>query len=153
MPLTPLQELVISTIRANRHPGSHVAGNLPLHAGPGTARVSHGIDHFHDAMNAMHAASAADSSVLENAGLRIRRKREWTADDTFRSVEAWTDADADDRLGIDWAVDSAWRFYPPVTDPTMGWRLHDVDLACDKALALAARSESRDLIDIIEWGR
>jgi len=58
-----------------------------------------------------------------------------------------------DIVEIDWAVGAAWRFFPPVADPLMGWRLHDVDLACNKALALGGRSETRDLIDILAWDR
>lgn len=56
-------------------------------------------------------------------------------------------------LEIDWAVDSAVRFYPIVADPELAWRLHPFDLATNKALALAVRSETRDLVDIVEWSR
>ncbi len=35
----------------------------------------------------------------------------------------------------------------------MGWRLHLFDVATNKALALSARSETRDYIDILELGK
>lgn len=38
-------------------------------------------------------------------------------------------------------------------DEKLGWRLHRFDLAINKALALSARSESRDYVDILELGK
>lgn len=146
MPLTPLQERVLAAIRSVRHPGSHVAGSLPLHADRDSERESRDIDLFHDALAAMQAACTADLAALERAGLATRRSQPWS--DTFRRAVV---TDATDAVGIDWAIDAAWRFFPPVTDALLGWRLHDVDLACNKALALAGRSETRDLVDILAW--
>jgi hypothetical protein len=54
---------------------------------------------------------------------------------------------------IDWAADSAFRFFPIEQDPILGWRLHLFDIATNKALALSARSETRDYIDMIELHR
>src|SRR5207245_1582853 len=52
---------------------------------------------------------------------------------------------------IDWAADSAYRFFPIERDPVLGWRLHLFDAATNKALTLAARTETRDYIDITEF--
>lgn len=41
-----------------------------------------------------------------------------------------------------WAHDSAWRFMPPIRDPAGWYRLHDVDLAINKLLALTGRDEA-----------
>ncbi|MFM2091600.1 MAG: hypothetical protein RLZZ127_2089 [Planctomycetota bacterium] len=148
MPLTPLQRRVVATLRRNRHPGSHVAWSLPLHTAPDSQRVSRDLDLFHDAQAALAAATTADIDALITDGLHVARTDRWS--DTFRRAVVST-ADDPERLEIDWAVDSAWRFFPPVQDPVLGWRLHDVDNACNKALALASRSETRDLIDIVAW--
>ena len=148
MPLTALQERVLAIIRPMRHPGSHVAGSLPLHHRADSDRESRDIDLFHDAQAAMQAACVADSTALEQAGLTVRRTASWS--DSFRRAVV---SDAAEVVEMDWAVDSAWRFSPPIEDPVMGWRLHDIDLACNKALALAGRSETRDLIDILAWDR
>jgi hypothetical protein len=51
---------------------------------------------------------------------------------------------------IDWAADSAFRFFPIERDPQLGWRLHLFDVATNKALALSARTETRDYVDIVE---
>ncbi|MEX1257422.1 MAG: hypothetical protein WEG36_07380 [Gemmatimonadota bacterium] len=56
----------------------------------------------------------------------------------------------DERTRIDWAHDSAWRFMPAVRNETSGFRLHEVDLAINKLLALAGRDEARDYVDLLE---
>jgi hypothetical protein len=148
MPLTAIQKQVLATIRPLRYPGSHVAGSLPLHAGEDSVRESRDIDLFHDAIAAMHAACDADLAALTHAGFLVRPSENWS--DTFRRAMVGG-AGSTDAVEIDWAIDSAWRFFPPIPDDVLGWRLHDVDLACNKALALAGRSETRDLVDILIW--
>lgn len=53
-------------------------------------------------------------------------------------------------MEIDWAADSAFRFFPIERDSRLGWRLHLFDVATNKALALSARTETRDYVDIVE---
>jgi hypothetical protein len=57
--------------------------------------------------------------------------------------------EGDETLEIDWAADSAFRFFPVERDPLLGWRLHLFDIATNKALALASRTETRDYVDIV----
>jgi hypothetical protein len=52
-------------------------------------------------------------------------------------------------LKIEWVHDSAFRFFPVQPDPVLGFRLHDADLAVNKALAGAGRLAIRDYIDLI----
>ena len=54
-----------------------------------------------------------------------------------------------DSTKIEWAHDSAWRFLPTVQSEEFGYRLHPIDLAVNKALALAGRDEARDFLDIL----
>jgi hypothetical protein len=150
MPLTAIQKRVLAVIRTLRHSGSHVAGSLPLHVDENSVRESRDIDLFHDAIAAMHTACSADIDALSLAGFLVRQSDTWS--DTFRRATVG-DAGTADAVEIDWAIASAWRFFPPVQDPVLGWRLHDVDLACNKALALAGRSETRDLVDILIWSQ
>jgi len=56
----------------------------------------------------------------------------------------------DEPVEVDWAADSAFRFFPIERDPVLGWRLHFLDMATNKALALSARTETRDDVDIVE---
>ena len=150
MPLTGLQVNVLRVIQGIRHPGSHVAGSLPLHVSPDSARESRDIDLFHDAVQAMLAANVADCAALESAGFVVVPSRQWS--EVFRRARVTHPAE-DGSVEIDWAIDAAWRFYPPITDDLLGWRLHDIDLACNKVLALAGRSESRDLVDTLAWAK
>ena len=53
------------------------------------------------------------------------------------------------QLKIEWAHDSAYRFFPVQRDDLCGYRLHDADAATNKVLALAGRSEIRDFVDIL----
>lgn len=69
---------------------------------------------------------------------------------TFRKARV---ARGNDSVEIDWAADSAFRFFPIVQDEQLGWKLHLFDMAVNKALALAARTETRDYIDILELCR
>jgi hypothetical protein len=52
-------------------------------------------------------------------------------------------------LKIEWAFDSAFRFFPAQPDPELGYRLHDADLAVNKVLAGVGRLVIRDYIDLI----
>ncbi len=119
-----------------------------MHDSSDSDRESRDIDHIHDAIAALQAPCAADLAALEHAGLAVRRRQSWS--DTFRRAIVMAGTDS---VEIDWAVDAAWRFFPLIADPLIGWRLHDVDLACNKALALGGRSETRDLVDILAWER
>jgi len=56
-------------------------------------------------------------------------------------------------LKLEWARDTAFRFYPVLEDPNLGYRLHDVDLAVNKCLAPANRNEVRDIIDLLQMHR
>lgn len=56
---------------------------------------------------------------------------------------------ADQQLKMEWAYDSAFRFFPVQTDDLCGYRLHDADAATNKVLALAGRSEIRDFVDVL----
>jgi hypothetical protein len=58
-------------------------------------------------------------------------------------------AQSDAFTRLDWVVDSDFRFFPTVPDETFGYMLHPVDLAMNKAMAAAGRSEVRDLVDLV----
>jgi hypothetical protein len=51
---------------------------------------------------------------------------------------------------MQWARDSAFRYFPLLADPDLGLVLHPVDLATNKVLALVGRLEVRDWVDVIE---
>lgn len=63
-------------------------------------------------------------------------------------VEAEVSRDGDTVL-MEWARDSAYRFFPLVRHHDLGLTLHPFDLATNKVLALVGRVEARDWIDVI----
>ena len=148
MPLTQFQSNVLAVIAANRSEESHFAGGLVLHATPESARFSNDFDIFHEAAEEVTRASQDDAASLRAAGYIVEPQRsDWSEDVTFRKARVSRGLDS---VEIDWAADSAFRFFPIVRDPLLGWRLHLFDMATNKALALCARSETRDYVDIVE---
>lgn len=148
MPLTSFQKDVLAVISANRSAESHFAGGLVLNAADDSIRYSRDFDIFHEAAEAVASASQKDSVMLKEAGFEvIQIAGEWAQPSTFRKARVTKSGES---VEIDWAADSAFRFFPIEPDPVLGWRLHLFDMATNKALALAARSVTRDYIDIVE---
>ncbi len=153
MPLTSFQQEVLNTLVANRSETSHFAGGLVLHAPPESARYSRDFDLFHDAIEDLVRASEKDVASLMAAGFivqKIERDKEWQQPASFRKAKVSRGGSS---VELDWAQDTAWRFFPIVRDEMLGWRLHLFDMATNKALALSARMETRDYVDIVELCR
>lgn len=140
--LTEFQRGVLLTISAGRSPDSYIAGAAALNVE--RARGSEDIDIFNDGAELADSAFVADSAALRAAGFAV---------DVLRSAKGFHRAMAlrnGERVAIDWARDSAFRFFPAIADPVFGWRLHEIDLATNKCLALAGRSEPRDVWDVVD---
>ena len=153
MPLTGFQREVLSVIVGNRSEQSHFAGGLVLNAADDSARYSKDFDLFHDEIRDLDFNSRRDTAALEAAGFlveRSNRNEEWENPVSFRTAII---QHGDAQVAVDWAHDSAFRFFPIVADPLLGWRLHLFDMATNKALALSARTVTRDYIDILELSR
>lgn len=151
MPLTDLQKRVLRILSGNRSEESHFAGGLVLNSTEESPRYSHDFDIFHDADEAVARSSDADCKSLRAAGYEILPvSGEWDKPCSFRKASILS---SEGRLEIDWAADAAFRFFPVQRDPLLGWCLHLFDMATNKALALAARSVTRDYVDIVELCR
>jgi hypothetical protein len=107
-------------------------------------RVSRDIDLFHDTDEALARTWAVDRAALEGQGFVVDVVRERP---TF--VEANVSGGGDAVL-MQWARDSAFRFFPLVSHDLLGLTLHPFDLATNKVLALVGRVEVRDFIDTLE---
>lgn len=149
MALTPLQRRVCGLIARQRIAAGerYITGGTALTTLLATARVSRDIDLFHDSDAAVAASWAADRTVLDADGLALEVLRERPG-----YVEARVAADGEAIL-IEWARDSAFRFFPLVTHPELGLTLHPFDLATNKVLALVGRLEVRDWIDVLACDR
>jgi len=143
MPLTTFQETVARLLASNRTEDSHLAGGAALHLHPNSKRYSNDLDYFHDSVERVATAFAGDRELLQERGYEVRI--EINQPGYIRASVA----KRSETTSIEWAHDSAWRFLPPVEDDIVGYRLHPMDLAINKVLALAGRDEARDFLDIL----
>ncbi len=145
MATTKFQAEILQRIARSRIDGgqTYVAGGLALNHVLAAPRLSHDIDVFNDSEEAVVVAFEKDSATLRDAGYTVETRRATTF-----FIEA-TVAAGDESTDIQWARDSAYRFFPLVEDPLLGLSLHPFDLATNKVLALAGREEPRDWIDTI----
>ena len=142
MPLTPFQSQVLRLLAKNRSAQSYVAGGIALNARE-NVRWSADVDLFHDVEQAVIQSSEADIQTLRQAAYSVRQDI-WTP--AFRRARV---ARAEDGVKLEWCQDAAWRFFPIEPDEVLGWRLHRFDALTNKALAMAGRAETRDLVDIV----
>jgi hypothetical protein len=147
MPLDALQSAVFATLRARRHPDSHVAGAAALHRHESSPRYSEDIDIFHDAAAMVAENSEQDAGLLAQSGYSVVWQNR-----TEGFHRAWVERGGQG-IKIEWVFDSAFRFFPVQPDPVLGFRLHDADLAVNKVLAGAGRLVIRDYIDLIHLHR
>ena len=145
MALTTFQRSVCRLLADHRIASgeSYVAGASALNELIAASRVSMDIDLFHDTDEALEASWDADRHLLETHRFEVRIIRERRA-----FVEAEVGKDHETVL-VQWARDSAYRFFPLVTHPDFGLALHPFDLATNKVLALVGRLEVRDWVDLI----
>jgi hypothetical protein len=132
------QSKVLRLLARNRSPESYVTGNAREEI-----RWSADVDVFHDAEQAVIQSSEKDLNLLQVEGYSVERDI-WTP--PFR--RAWVARDGNG-VKLEWCQDSAWRFFPIERDELLGWKLHRFDALTNKALAMAGRAETRDLVDLV----
>jgi len=145
MAVTEFQSGILKLLAARRHAKgeSYVAGGVALNLVLATPRRSRDIDLFHDTTEALADTWASDRAALRSAGYDVVVRRE---------AESFIDAQVsmgDEGTAMQWTRDSAFRFFPLVEDSLMGLTLHPFDLATNKVLAMAGRSEVRDWVDVL----
>jgi len=149
MPATPYQCGILRTLAEHRKQRgeSYVAGGVALNQLLSAPRLSRDIDLFHSSQEAVAATWAADRILLAAAGYIVEPLREAPSFAEARVSRGL------DRVIMQWAQDSAFRFFPLLEDDLMGLVLHPFDLATNKVLAMAGRMESRDWIDVLSCDR
>lgn len=147
MPLTPYQAELARLLAAQRSEDSYLAGGAALHLEPNTRRYSNDLDYFHDSAARVAEAFTADRSALVAAGYQVQMQVQQPG---FLQASV---RKGQDSTRVEWVHDSAWRFLPPVADPRVGYRLHPIDLAVNKVLALVGRNEPRDFLDVLHVDR
>ncbi|MCY3789535.1 MAG: hypothetical protein OXH63_12190 [Gemmatimonadetes bacterium] len=143
MPLSAFQQSILRLLAQNRSPESYVAGATVLHQIPDSPRFSDDLDMFHDVEDCVARSAEFDVAVLDANGFAI----EWILRQPayLRAIAA----KEGQSLRLEWAQDSAFRFFPVEQDELCGYRLHRADAATNKVLALAGRREARDFIDVL----
>jgi hypothetical protein len=143
MPISPFQQSVLRLLAGQRLPESHVAGGAAINRSSSSPRFSADIDIFHDVADDVRAAAECDARILDSVGYKV----------TWQLRQASLQRAQVERDGqlmkLEWCHDSSFRFFPVQPDTDFGYALHPADLATNKALALAGRSEVRDFIDIL----
>jgi len=143
--VTSFQSRILRLLAARRREEgeSYVAGGVALNLLIEAPRRSRDIDLFHDTNEALAASWSADRETLQSAGYSVTTRRE-----AVSFVDA-TVSKGTESTSMQWARDSAYRFFPLVEDSRMGLALHPFDLATNKVLAMAGRLEVRDWIDVL----
>ena len=143
MPLGDFEKYILRLLAANRNPESYVAGATVFLRREDSHRQSQDIDVFHDTEQSLKQAAAQDAAVLREHGFTL----EWS--ETQATLHRATVSQADRSTKLDWACDSAFRFFPVQSDAELGFVLHPLDGATNKMLALAGRGELRDYLDVL----
>jgi hypothetical protein len=145
MALTEFQRAICRVIARQRIQSgeSYVAGGAALNTLAGATRISRDIDLFHDTAEAVAVSWEADRKLLTSHGYEVHAQREREA-----FIEAVV-SKGSQTVAMQWAPDSAYRFFPLVEHEDFGLTLHPFDLATNKVLALVGRLEARDWVDVI----
>jgi hypothetical protein len=145
MAITEFQRDICRLIASTRkaHGVSYVAGGVALNELVQSPRISRDIDIFHDLAEAVLKTWESDRDILTRNGYSVEvvRIHPSFAEAVVRKAKR--------SVLMQWAADSAYRFFPLVEDDTFGLTLHPFDLATNKVLAMAGRLEARDWIDLI----
>lgn len=110
-------------------------------------RVSRDLDIFHDTSEAIEPAARQDAEILTANAVVVVWETERPG------IRQATAMPGSHQTRLDWVHDSAFRFFPVQRDDLFGYCLHRADLAVNKVLALANRTEVRDYLDVLELHR
>jgi hypothetical protein len=143
MPLGDFEKNILRLLAANRNPESYVAGATVFLRREDSHRESQDIEVFHDTVQSLKLAAAQDAAVLQQNGFTL----EWA--ETRETLQRATVSKVGRSTKVDWAYDSAFRFFPVQPDAELGYVLHPTDGATNKVLALVGRGELRDYLDVL----
>ena len=141
MPLDEFQKSVIAVVSCNRDSKSPFAGGSVIQQHG--FRLSEDQDIFTFEDESLDDLVQADRAALEVAGFSVRLRRSFAGFRECLVAKSMTGATV-----LQWTAALAREFYGPVPDPQFGHRLHFADLAVNKAIAAASRTEMRDFVDM-----
>lgn len=138
MPPGDFEKTVLRLLAANRNPESYVAGATVFLRREDSLRQSQDIDVFHDTVQSLKRAATQDAALLQANGYTL----EWA--DHQEARQRATVSKAGRSPKVDWAYDSAFRFFPVQPDAELGFVLHPLDAATNKLLGLGFHSPIPD---------
>lgn len=144
MPLTQLQERVASLVTGlPEAEGFVLAGGAAMAAHGVLDRTTRDLDYFGgpEQAAAVHRLAAAVEQAAAASGLDVRRDRQWEAFVRLRVADANDECEVD--IGIDYR---ALGIVSTRYGPTLELR----ELGANKVLAIFARAEPRDFVDLAE---
>ncbi len=146
MAVTRFQSDILRLLAQHRRENGerYIAGGVALNVLLASSRRSHDIDVFHDSETALRESWSADRRLMLAQGYQVDVIRDGR---TF--VEAVIAGKAEQTV-MQWACDSAYRFFPLIENDLLGMTLHPFDLATNKVLAMAGRLEVRDWVDALQ---
>ena len=138
MALTGFQRRVCRLLAHSRKSrgDSYVAGAAALNELIQAPRLSDDVDLFHDSDEALLVIGTGTGAFCRMKGSI------WRSCATGAFIEALVGS-GEARLRLQWARDSAYRFFPLVEHEDFGLTLHPYDLATNKVLAMVGRLEAR----------
>jgi hypothetical protein len=108
-------------------------------------RYSEDMDFFTDKEENFNHYMRELQTRAQNEGIKLDRRQ---AGDMKTFFGAWAYVDGE-KVKLDFAVDSPYRFKKPEFSKTYGIQFQDpVDLACGKVAALFGRAAPRDFVDV-----
>ena len=149
--LTKFQKELMPLLMSMRSERSYFAGGSILNFS--LPRCSSDFDIFHDDHTACTKSFITDVDMLRQNGYQVDILRTPEKHGIGEVVVSKFDDSGQSPSGvtqIQWATDSAYRFFPIEYDKHLGFCLNYHDLATNKILALAGRAEIRDYYDVCE---
>jgi hypothetical protein len=123
MPLGLFECAVLQLLAANRNPESFVAGATILNQRDDSPRRSADVDLFHDTAESVQIAHRHDRALLSANGFEVT-----TIINQPSFLRCLVSKDAQ-QTQVEWAFDTAFRFFPSERDHQLGWRLSFWDAA------------------------
>jgi hypothetical protein len=144
MPLTPMQRVVVQTLRPFRTQLNYVGGGAALNQQ--WPRLSDDMDIFRDFRGHLPNSVDPELKALEDAGFSVEltTRDEWMVEALVRRFGHETK--------VQWLEDreTSKRFFAAVADDELGFRLHQADAAVNKVLCAARRAGApRDAVDLV----
>lgn len=145
MPIDPIQAGILRILAGHRNPDSYVAGGI-ISAIEGE-RYSTDINIFQSSPDNTLSAYMLDREVLEKHGFHVHP----IVQPRPGFCRAVVESPSGEKMKVDWAHESSFRFFPVIEDDLTGYRLHWLDAATNKVLAAASREKARDSFDLLHW--